>query len=476
MDRTSASQRATREAEATVTEPHLGESVVTFASPSSLSRIRHRSGLRAYAAVVCCGLLLSGPAVATAATPPAQPWAHAQHKEPERGTLVSAEKLYTLATSQAVAAELGAAGFEDDTVRHGVVAYRLVYRTVDAYGRPTTASGLFVVPLSRQKHVRTVSFAHGTGSHKDDSPSMQRGEFVSAPVIAHAAAGAAAVAPDYLGMGKGPGLHPWMDIASETTASLDMLRAARAFAPRTGHVLERQVMVTGFSQGASAALGLGRALEAGEDRWFGLGALAPVSGAYDFGGTELPALIAGRLEPKSGVVYAAYTLVAFNRLHHVYDSPGEVFRAPYDSTVEALFDGAHTGEQLMRGTPDTLDELLTGHGRDLLAHPTGPLAAALRTTDAVCTDWVPRAPVRLYMAAGDEQAVTDNTEYCRAALFRNGVDAPVVDLGDVDYHGSRHLGSNVAATSAVVRWFGELSRRTHLPAVPGSRPEVTPVA
>ncbi|MER0479753.1 lipase [Streptomyces sp. Edi2] len=411
-------------------------------------------------AAVCCGLLLSGAAVTTAAAAPADhAQAQAQFKERGRGTLVSTEKLYTLPTPQAAAAELDAAGFEHDTVRYGVVAYRLVYRTVDPYGRPTTASGLFALPLNSEERLRAVSFAHGTGSHKNDSPSMQRGAFVSAPVIAHAAAGAAGVAPDYLGLGKGPGLHPWMDIGSETTASLDMLRAARAFAPLTGHALERKVMVTGFSQGASAALGLGRALEAGEDHWFRLDALAPVSGAYDFGGTELPALLEGRLEPKSGVLYAAYTLVAFNRLHHVYDSPSEVFRARYAGTIEALFDGAQTGEQLMRGTPGTPDELLTEHGRDLLAHPTGPLAAALRTTGAVCTGWAPGAPVRLYMATGDEQAATANTERCQEALLRNGVDAPVVDLGAVDYRGSRHLGSNVAATSAIVRWFGELRRR-----------------
>ncbi|MFJ5546394.1 alpha/beta hydrolase family protein [Streptomyces sp. NPDC093225] len=436
--------------------------MVIVPSPSSRGAMRYRGGLRAVGAALCCSLVLAAPSVATATAataPAAHAQTQAQHGEHGRGTLVSAEKIYTLATPQDVAAELRAVGFEDDTVRHGVVAYRLVYRTVDPHGRPTTASGLFVLPLNGVKRLHAVSFAHGTGSHKDDSPSMQRRAFVSAPVIAHASAGAAGVAPDYLGMGKGPGLHPWMDIGSETTASLDMLRAARAFAPRTGHVLARKVMVTGFSQGASAALGLGRALQTGEDPWFRLGALAPVSGAYDFGGTELPALLEGRLAPKPSVVYAAYTLVAFQRLHHVYDTPGEVFRAPYDTTVEALFDGAHTGEQLMRGTPGTLDELLTEHGRELLAHPTGPLAAALRTTDAVCTDWAPRAPVRLYAARGDEQAVTANTEHCQAALIRNGVDAPVVDLGAVDYRGSRHLGSNVAATSAIVRWFAAVRRR-----------------
>ncbi|MEU9201529.1 lipase [Streptomyces sp. NPDC048332] len=438
--------------------------MVNSPATAPLGATRHRVRLRAPVAAVCCGVLLAGPVLAGAVAPavaavPAAAQEGTQHEESGRGTLVSAEKLYTLAGPEAAAAELRTAGFGDDTVRHGVVAYRLIYRTVDAKGHPTTASGLFAVPLGTGTRLRAVSFAHGTGSHKDDSPSMRRAVFHSAPVIAHAAAGAAAVAPDYLGLGKGPGLHPWMDIASETTASLDMLRAARAFAPRTGHILDREVLVTGFSQGASAALGLGRALEAGQDRWFRLGALAPVSGAYDFGGAELPALVAGRLDPKSSAVYAAYTLVAFNRLHPIYERPAEVFRGTYAQTVEELFDGAHTGLELMQGIPDSLDALLTDHGLALLTHPTGALAAALRTTDAVCTDWTPRAPVRLYMATGDEQATTENTEHCRAALARRGLDVPVVDLGEVDHKESRHLGSNVAATTAIVKWFGELRRR-----------------
>ncbi|MFE6974202.1 lipase [Streptomyces sp. NPDC057682] len=422
---------------------------------TSATARRTRSRRLLPVAAVCCGLLLTGPA-AVAATAPAVSGRGARaaeaHPAAGRGTLVHAERLYTLPGRGAVAAELRAAGFPVDTVRNGVVAYRLIYRTVDAHGRPTTASGLFMVPRGAGGTVPTVSFAHGTGVHKDDAPSMKRRSFVSASVLAHAASGAAAVGPDYLGMGKGPGPHPWMDVPSETTASLDMLRAARAFAPRTGHRLEREVQVTGFSQGASAALGLGRALEAGEDPWFRLGALAPVSGAYDFGGAELPALVAGRLEPKSSVVYAAYTLVAFNRLHHLYDRPGEVFRAPYADTVEALFDGTHTGPEVMASTPGTLDELLTENGRALLTHPSGPFADALRTTDAVC-DWAPEAPVRLYMATGDEQATTVNTEHCRSDLAGNGVDAPVLDMGPVDYQGSRHVGSNVAATSSLVRWF-----------------------
>ncbi|WP_380281967.1 alpha/beta hydrolase family protein [Kitasatospora purpeofusca] len=374
----------------------------------------------------------------------------------DRGRLVSAERTTTLTTKQDVAAALTAAGFDAAAARFGVDAYRLVYRTVDPGGRPVTASGLLVLPRGGAPALRTVSFTHGTVSHRSDAPSAMVGAgFVSSPALTYASAGFAAVAPDYLGLGAGPGPHPWMDVPSETTAALDMLRAARAFVPRTGRALGHDVLVTGFSQGASAAMGLARSLQAGDDRWFRLRAVAPVGGAYDFEHAELPALLDGALEPKSSVLYSAYLLVAWNRLHRLYDSPAEVFRAPYDRTVEALFDGAHTGPQLFAGTPATVDALLTPHALAMLRHPTGPLARALRVADSTC-DWAPAVPVRLYAADADEQAADANTDHCAAGLRSHGAEPTVVGLGTPDFAGSRHLGSNVAATAAVARWFGEL--------------------
>ncbi|MEI5102597.1 hypothetical protein RB200_33925 [Streptomyces sp. PmtG] len=63
------------------------------------------------------------------------------------------------------------------------------------------------------------------------------------------------------------------------------------------------------------------------------------------------------------------------------------------------------------------------------------------------------------MATGDEQAVVENTAWCQARWAAKGVDAPVVDLGAVDYEKSRHLGSSVAATTATIDWFRSLTGR-----------------
>ncbi|WP_344943020.1 hypothetical protein [Sphaerisporangium flaviroseum] len=71
-------------------------------------------------------------------------------------------------------------------------------------------------------------------------------------------------------------------------------------------------------------------------------------------------------------------------------------------------------------------------------------------------DWTPRVPVRLYLIEGDEQVVNSNTFRCRAALPARGVKPSVVKVGPLKFQGSKHLGSNVTAAAATVRWFNRL--------------------
>jgi hypothetical protein len=383
-----------------------------------------------------------------------------------RGQLVSATPFRTLKDRAAVTARLKADGFNPGTDRYGVRTYRLVYRTVDAHGRPTTASGLLALPIGGPRNLPVVSFTHGTEVFRGDAPSEQPTGFEPGPAYTYASAGFAVSDPDYLGLGTGPGLHPWMDVPSETTAALDMLRASRSYVTSHGRALRHQVFATGFSQGASAALGLGRALQGGADPWFRLGALAPISGAYDFGGASVPSVLDGeliRLNPnpqlgaKIAVLYTAWMLVGFNRVHPIAGMPGAIVKAPYARTIEGLFDGRHTGDQVIGALPATVDGLLTPYGQHLLRHPAGGFAAALRSADSVCQGWTPHLPIRLYFAGHDEQAVNANTSHCQAWFAAQGLRVPTVNLGTPDYQGSRHLGSNVAGTARIARWFLRLS-------------------
>ena len=71
----------------------------------------------------------------------------AQARTPEhRGDLLSLTPVSDLTPAQ-VSGFLKDAGVDSATVRYGVRGYRLTYRTITPQGRPTTATGLLVLPV-----------------------------------------------------------------------------------------------------------------------------------------------------------------------------------------------------------------------------------------------------------------------------------------------------------------------------------------
>ncbi|MFF8590323.1 alpha/beta hydrolase family protein [Streptomyces sp. NPDC015220] len=419
-------------------------------APEKQTSWRMRRGLAASAALLLAALAAAPAATAVAA--PASPSARtASSADPasaghlsRRGQLLAVTPVAAHGRAEVVR-YLAAVPMATDPVRYGVRAYRLTYRTVDPHGRPTTATGLLTLPEGGGRRLSLVSDTHGTMVDRAYAPSVA--EDGRAQSYLFASAGHAVAAPDYLGLGEGPGTHPYMDTRSAVTASVDMLRAARTAARSLGRTLTGDLYVSGFSQGGQVAMALGRAIEEGADRHFRLRALAPVSGPYDLAGVEMPALTDGRVNDTSGVFYMAYFLVAQNRLHPIYKNPAEVFRAPYASRVESLFDGRHEDEDVVARLAPTVRRLVTDDFYRQLTRPKGGLLEALRANDDVC-DWKPAAPVRLYAGNGDTDVPIGNARDCARALAGHGVAAPVVDQGHVD-----HKGSALASLPKIARWF-----------------------
>jgi len=334
-------------------------------------------------------------------------------------------------------------------VHYGVDGYRVLYRTISVTGSPTIASGLIVLPRRAARTLRTVEFEHGTAVARRDAPSFNSQSDGQLTGLVAASAGFAAVAPDYLGLGAGPGHHPFMQAASEASASLDMLRASLTIAARHGRRIDPRVFVTGFSQGGQAAMALGRVLQHGADPRLRLGALAPVSGTYDIAHAEIPAMFSGQIAPKSATFYLPYWLLAWNRIYHLYQRPAQAFRAPYYHTMPILFDGYHTVAQA--DLAPTVRALLTPRFLRLLHHPTGGLLRGLTINDATC-GWHPNVHVRLYAASADRDSVIANAWHCQAALAAHGAHVPVIDVGPVD-----HVTSLKLAFPKLLTWFQHLS-------------------
>ncbi|MGK3982405.1 hypothetical protein WME99_05175 [Sorangium sp. So ce136] len=375
----------------------------------------------------CAAALMAASSACTTTTGPAT-------QPAERGALVSATPVAAMDADQ-VSEYLEAFGLDASQVRFGVEAHQIVYRTIDTDGAPTTASGLVALPVNDQGELRAVAWLHGTTVYRRDVASVNAESPDRAAAFLFASAGYATAAPDYLGLGLGPGFHPYDDAASEATASVDALRATRALVERSARGLDERVLISGFSQGGNAAMALGRALQGGADAEMSVGALAPISAPYDVSGTLETAVTSGieHVAP-----YVAYLTIAWHRVHHLYDAPSDAFRAPYDETVEALFDGHHTGEQIFDALPATLEELFTPQFLETLRHPTGTLLEALQEADSAC-DWRPDVPVRLYASTGDRDVPIANAHYCEELLEAQGAETELVDFGEVDHGTSVNL-------------------------------------
>ncbi|ANZ38652.1 hypothetical protein BBK82_23905 [Lentzea guizhouensis] len=378
-------------------------------------------------------------ALAAAALVPAT----ASASQQTRGSVVAVHPVSTMDVQQ-VGTYLRHWGLDASRVRFGVDAKQVIYRTVDAHGVPTTASSLVVVPRNDDRSPRQVTWLHGTTAYRGSVASVRDGNDRAAAVL-FAAAGHLTTAPDYLGLGAGPGPHPYVDAPSTVTASVDALRATGELAAQQGRRPDRRVFVTGHSQGGHATMALGQALQRGADQRLRLGGLAPVAGPMK------PSLLVAKGandEIANSVAYLAYWTVAWNRVHHLYDDPAEAFRDP---SIVRLFDGEHRNEDIFPHLPRTVAELFTESYLARVKHPTGVLRAKLDEADRYC-DWRPRVPVTIYSSTGDRDTLIETSEYCDERLERHHARSTLVDLGaGVDHAGVPKL--------ALPRILADLDRR-----------------
>jgi hypothetical protein len=117
--------------------------------------------------------------------------------------------------------------------------------------------------------------------------------------------------------------------------------------------------------------------------------------------------------------------------------------------VQALFDGSHSDQDVMKSLLPSVQQLLTSRFLSLLRHPAGRLAQALRA-NSTCTGWTLASAARIYAAAGDRTVPRANAQHCQHDLRQHGRDVRLVGLGDVD-----HDVSDFVALPEILTWFGQ---------------------
>lgn len=348
---------------------------------------------------------------------------------------------------------------------NGVNLYKVTYTTPDLAGNNSVASGLLVVPDVLTKKYPLLCYQHGTSTNKQDVPSRLNNE--SALPILFGGLGYVTVAPDYLGLGDSPGFHPYVHAATEASVAVDMLRAAREYAPTEGVALNEQVFVTGYSQGGHAAMALHRHLETQLSSEFAVAAAAPMSGPYSIGEVMRELVLSNDV-----YLFPAYipnTLLSYQLAYgNLYGDLSEVFRSPYKGIIAdfqngqtdlfalnlqlvaalLLQEGASIPVKMFQ--PDYLDAILND--------PQHPANLALKDNNVY--DWTPTAPTRLVYCTADDQVPFRNTIVADSVMHLNGA----IDLASHDADPSaNHSDCVFPAVFYTVLFFGTIQDVEDLP-------------
>lgn len=290
-------------------------------------------------------------------------------------------------------------------INNGIDAYQVVYNTIAPDGSPTICSGIFAIPKVNHDTVDLpmVSYQHGTVVEKSDAPSVNGTEGLIP--MALAGTGYIALASDYLGLGLGPGFHPYIQSRSEASAVIDMLRTVRNYCKENDIPYNDKLFLFGYSQGGHSTMAAQKEIETNYSKEFKLTAVAPMSGPYSISGVMKDLMLSK--EPYPTPNYLPYLLLTYHKYDGLYNSPSDFFIAPFDSLMPALFDGTHSSGQIDALLPSApIDIVKPEVIESFLLNPYHPLHRILEENDTY--NFSPKAPITMYYCTGDTQVKYTN--------------------------------------------------------------------
>jgi acetyl esterase/lipase len=302
----------------------------------------------------------------------------------------------------------------------------------------------------------TVVYLHGTSVSFYDAVSNPRtfgefnenGESFDGPPSnsVFAGAGFIYVGPDYLGLGDSTvPRHRYFDAATEASSALDLLIASRRVLASLHVQQDDRLFTFGFSQGGHSALALHRELQ---DARVAVTGTATVGGVFDVEQWFLASL--ANRTTVTVPLYVSYILLSYDDVYDVYEQPSDVFRQPYASTVDGLFDMEHFFDDVLASLPSSLHALLRpSYLVRVIADPQDPLRVRLRQN--AVDQWTPYAPLRIYHSPDDEEVPFEGMLVSVDRLRRTGAEVTVRPLPGFD-----HVNSWIQAMPRAVNWFRSL--------------------
>ena len=346
-------------------------------------------------------------------------------------------------------------------LNYDVKVYRVLYNTVDWDSVPTTASGLLCVPVNPSCKVGMVCYQHGTTLEKNQAPSYLAGNEWYVALIA-ASIGYDAMEPDYLGLGDGPGFHPYQHAHTEATAVVDMIRATKEVVDTMGAPFNDQLFLFGYSQGGHATMAAHQLIQEQLDTVMHVTASAPMSGAYDMSG------VMGRLltsnQPYPAPYYLPYLIFGFNEVYHLFTNTSDALIHPYDTLLPPLYDGIHSPNSIDAIMPNVPALIMQPTQVDSFVNDSNSTSNffRVRLRENNTFYWLPTSPMHIYFCSGDHYVPHDNTTVAYNYFKSEG--ATNIDTFDIGPY--EHQACAPFAILNAVGWFQSLTYQPIASAAP----------
>ncbi|SHF86435.1 T9SS type A sorting domain-containing protein [Chryseobacterium sp. OV279] len=170
----------------------------------------------------------------------------------------------------------------------GLKGYKITYYTKNENNVLVKATGLLMYPNVNFK-LSTIVSDHGTTDSRNNVPSNFKGALTAGFVVelSYVLNGYILMAPDYVGMGTGDGVHPYVDYATEAGATIDFVTAANKVLAQQGIKRYDEYFLAGYSQGAHAAMSTLKRLNISNPTNLKFKYAYMGDGPYDFSGVTL---------------------------------------------------------------------------------------------------------------------------------------------------------------------------------------------
>ena len=331
---------------------------------------------------------------------------------------------------------------------YGVKIYNVQYNTYDADSMPTTASGMLVVPVGVACEVPMLSFGHNNILRKTDAPSYYSMNGQWFICLAAGSMGIITLMPDGVGLGDGPGKHPFLHLQTEATSVIDMIRAVKEVVDTTGTSPNEQLFLSGIAEGAYSAVAAHQYIQTYVDSAeIHVTATGAIAGYYDMGTTMVNMILSDSTYPDPS--YLPELVLSYDSIYHFYTNDSDMLAHPYDATIPPLFNGVNRANTVDSHLPSVPKYVLRQDQIDSLQNDsTNFFRVLLEKNNAF--NWAPTSPVYLMYCIADEYVPFQNSMVAYNHFVQNGSTmVDTFDVGATDDHATCSQFSVLVAVSLI---------------------------